>query len=134
MENQINKKTLEILSTSDGTAEQTVKALKMIFEYCNAVLTFRYANNLAKLEDLENRNDSLRRIDRERTDRHNDAIMGIRILNKMAENAELEPFYTGDTSSTSQPWRGEMARALFQFYVSVLKDDSSYGDALKKLT
>ena len=61
--------------------------------------------------------------DRTRTLMHNGIISNVRILNRMAENAGIDPVYDG-TVSEDKPYRREVANAVFEFLEDVINNRS----------
>ena len=59
--------------------------------------------------------------DRKRTNAHNAVIANVRILNRMAEQAGLNPAYEGIISE-ERPYRREVANAVLAYVESVIKN------------
>ena len=58
-------------------------------------------------------------VDRTRTLNHNGLIANVRILNRMAEKAGIDPVYDGIVSE-QQPYRRLLADAVFEYLDSII--------------
>ena len=77
-----------------------------------AVYLARIALNMAE---------TINALDRSRTVAHNAVISGVKILNRMAKQADLPPVYDGIVSE-ARPYRREVANAVFAYIEDVIRN------------
>ena len=70
--------------------------------------------------DSETYREQMQALDRSRTVAHNAVISGVKILNRMAKQAELPPVYDGIVSE-ARPYRREVANAVFAYIEDVIR-------------
>ena len=98
-----------------------VKALKQFENYHRAIFemeTWRkiYDSNVLGLEEYQN---TLKALDKQRSLCHNALLADISILNRMAEEAEIGLIYNGIVSE-QKPYRRQVADSVLAYIESVI--------------
>lgn len=71
--------------------------------------------------DRDEYNDLVSRLDSSRTIHHNAAITNVRILNRIASQYGLPPFYDG-VISEEKPYRRELGNAVLEYVETVVRN------------
>ena len=71
--------------------------------------------------DRETYREEIPYLDGIRTAKHNAVISNVKLLNRLAEQVGLEPFYTG-TVSEERPYRTELADAVLLFVREIIEN------------
>ncbi len=71
--------------------------------------------------DSETYRDVIPHLDQMRTSAHNDVILSVQILNRLAAQSNLEPFYDGVVSE-ERPYRTELADDILEFVREIIDD------------
>lgn len=98
-----------------------VHAMETFEDYHNAIYRLEITRRLFSCNAIESetyRSDTVER-DRLRTYNHNAVIAQVNLLNRMAEEASLPPFYEGVVSE-EKPYRRELANAILGFIQEVI--------------
>lgn len=98
-----------------------VHAMETFEDYQNAIYRLEITRRLFSCNAIESetyRSDTVER-DRLRTYNHNAVIAQVNLLNRMAEEASLPPFY-GGVVSEEKPYRRELANAILDFIWEVI--------------
>ena len=96
-------------------------AMETFEDYQNAIYRLEITRRLFSCNAIESetyRSDTVER-DRLRTYNHNAVIAQVNLLNRMAEEASLPPFY-GGVVSEEKPYRRELANAILDFIWEVI--------------
>lgn len=120
----IKRESLDIILENNDFASEAQLCLDNIYSYADCVIGF--ADNKKLLTTLYSGDDyreDFMKLDRDRTNKHNAAITGLRMLNRISDALEIDPVYTGDAEEDS---RGDIAHAIFEFCKANL-DSDSYG-------
>ena len=98
-----------------------VHAMESFEDYHNAIYRLEITRRLFSCNAIESeayRSDTVER-DRLRTYNHNAVITQVNLLNRMAKEASLPPFYDGVVSE-EKPYRRELANAILDFIHEVI--------------
>ena len=98
-----------------------VHAMETFEDYHNAIYRLEITRRLFSCNAIESetyRSNTVER-DRLRTYNHNAVIAQVNLLNRMAEEASLPPFYEGVVSE-EKPYRRELANAILGFIQEVI--------------
>lgn len=101
--------------------EAIVHAIKSFEDYHSAIYRLEITRRLFSCNAIESeayRSDTVER-DRLRTYNHNAVIAQVNLLNRMAKEASLPPFYDGVVSE-EKPYRRELANAVLDFIQKVI--------------
>ena len=101
--------------------DMIVKTLEAFEDYHQAIYQLEITRRLSSYNAIDPdtcRTETEHR-DRTRTVYHNAAIAQVGMLNRMAEEADLPPFYDGVVSE-EQPYRRELADAVLEFVREVM--------------
>ena len=123
----INTETLNKLIESyhdDEDALNMIEELLAVFEaYHTAIYGMEtklllYSHGMAKDGDYQK---TVEELDRTRTTRHNAVLARVNILNRMAKQYDLAPFYDGVVSE-ERPYRREVANAVLAFVETIIEN------------
>ena len=98
-----------------------VHAMETFEDYHNAIYRLEITRRLFSCNAIESetyRSDTVER-DRLRTYNHNAVIAQVNLLNRMAKEASLPPFYD-EVVSEEKPYRRELANAILDFIQEVI--------------
>lgn len=98
-----------------------VHAMELFEDYHHAICRLEITRRLFAFKAIEGdayRAETTER-DRLRTVNHNAVIAQVNLLNRMAEEAELPPFYDGVVSQ-ERPYRRQLADAILEFVREVI--------------
>ena len=103
--------------------ELIVDSLESFENYHKSIYSLEIQRELfaCGVMDSETYREKIPFLDQIRTSAHNSVISNVKILNRLAEQSGLKPFYD-DTVSEKKPYRTELADAIMEF-VSVLIDE-----------
>jgi len=101
--------------------EMVVKALETFEDYHYAIYRLEITRRLFSCNAIDSdtyRSETVDR-DRTRTVNHNALLGQVNFLNRLAEEAGLQPFYDGIVSE-ERPYRREVANAVLEFVREVI--------------
>ena len=122
---QVNADTLKTLIANradDGEMTGIIlEALESFESYHQAIYTLELKRELylRGAMDQETYREEIQYRDGIRTTRHNAVISNVKLLNRLAEQDGLEPFYAGIVSE-ERPYRTELADAVLQFVEEII--------------
>lgn len=128
MEALINRKSIDTLLKNEVFCNKTQEQLSKLYEYANIVM-----NNNSKKKalfttrktfDTKEFQEQIESIDSQRTSKHNAAMASLSILNNLAEKLDIDSVYEGEIDEF---YRGEVARAIFEFCKECLDFDEEHG-------
>ena len=113
-----------LLSACSGDSEMTeliLDALESFEKYHQAIYTLELKRMLytCGAMDTEVYREEIPRLDRIRSDRHNAVISNVRLLNRLAEQHNLKPFYEGVVSE-ERPYRTQLADAVLLYVREII--------------
>ena len=123
----VNRETLKQLiafhafdSTMTGII---VDVLESFESYHQAIYTMEVRRQLRLhgAMDDETYREEIPRLDRVRTARHNTVISNVGLLNRLAAQAGLAPFYEGEVSE-ERPYRTQLADAVLLFVREIIEE------------
>jgi hypothetical protein len=91
-------------------------------------MSYSDKKKIAALDKLESYQEAIQRLDERRSQLHEAAMTGLRMMNRMARGMGIEPVYRGGDDSDDRDDRGDMAHAIFAFCKENL-DRDMYGEA-----
>lgn len=100
-----------------------VKAIETFEAYHQAIYRLEITRRLFSCNaiDAESYRAETVERDRSRTVNHNAVIAQVGFLNRLAEEAQLPPFYDGVVSE-ERPYRRELANAVLEFVENVIRE------------
>lgn len=129
MEHTLNLQVLEQLTRkyrSDEFMTQTLEDILLSFEkYHESIYRLEISRALYSTEimDRDAYQSMIQQLDKTRTVSHNDLIVQVNMLNRMAEKAGLPPVYDGVVSK-ERPYRREVADAVLAYVRQVIVNRS----------
>ena len=121
----INRETLNSLirhfKDDKDDLDMIVKTLEAFEDYHRAIYQLEITRRLSSCDaiDPDTYRTETENRDRTRTIHHNSVIAQVGMLNRMAEEANLPPFYDGVVSE-ERPYRRELADAVLAFVREVM--------------
>ena len=108
---------------NDSMVIETIRNTIMEFEeYHYAIFEMEHFMRFRDREmDASEYRDKVTELDDNRTRKHNSILTGIKIMNRLAEQKNLEPVYEGVVSE-ERPYRREVANAVLEYVEQVIKD------------
>ncbi len=122
---QVNTGTLRTLIANHADDSELtgiiLEALESFESYHQAIYTLELKRELylRGAMDQETYREEIQYRDGIRTTRHNAVISNVKLLNRLAEQDGLEPFYAG-TVSEERPYRTELADAVLRFVGEII--------------
>ena len=123
----VNTETLHKLIENyhdDADALKMIKESLTMFEEYHAAIygmetkLFFYSHGMTKGDDYQK---TVEELDRTRTTRHNAVLVHVNILNRMAKQLGLPPFYDGVVSE-ERPYRREVANAVLEYVEGIIQN------------
>ena len=114
---------LRFFRDDQETIDMVVNALEVFEDYHKAIYVLEITRRLyatGAIDADKYRHDTVER-DRTRTINHSALLGQVTLLNRLAEEAGLPPFYEG-TVSEERPYRREVANAVLAFVRQVIVD------------
>ena len=124
---QVNVDSLNrLIDTYKDDAEMTgiiLDALESFEEYHQAIYSLELQRRLYAhgAIDADTYREKVSAMDQVRSFRHNTVLSNIRLLNRLADQEHIPPFYDG-TVSEDHPYRTEVADAVLSFVRGVIAD------------
>ena len=124
---EVNRSTLTALISAyaaDGDMTGViVDALESFEKYHQAIYTLEIQRELylRGAMDSDTYRERIPQLDQVRTSRHNAVISNVRLLNRLAEQNGLEPFY-GGVVSEEHPYRTQLADAVLLFVREIIAE------------
>ena len=129
MEKAMNLQVLEQLINkyrSDEFMTQTLEDILLSFEkYHDSIYRLEISRALYSTEimDRDAYQSTIQQLDKNRTILHNDLIVQVNLLNRLAEKAGFPPVYDGIVSK-ERPYRREVADAVLAYVRQVITNRS----------
>ncbi len=123
----VNSNTLKALISNhadDGELTGLIlDALESFESYHQAIysLELHRERHLRRAMDQETYREEIPRLDRIRSARHNVVISNVRLLNRLAGQDSLEPFYDGVVSE-EHPYRTDLADSVLLFVREIIEN------------
>ena len=124
---QVNRETLKaLIAKHSDDSELTgiiLEALESFESYHGAIYTLELKRELylRGAMDRETYREEIPYLDGIRTSKHNAVISNVKLLNRLAEQDGLEPFYAGIVSE-ERPYRTELADAVLLFVCETIEN------------
>lgn len=117
------KKLIQCYKDDAEMVEVIMDALKSFETYHASIYRMETQKYLyaAGAMDTETYRVEIPHLDKQRTSCHNEVISNVKILNRLAQQAGLPPFYDG-TVSEERPYRREVANAVLAFIEQVIQN------------
>lgn len=108
---------------NDSMVIETIRNTIMEFEeYHYAVFVLEHFMRFRDRDmDASEYRDKVTELDGNRTRKHNSILTGIKIMNRLAEQQNLNPVYDGIVSE-ERPYRREVANAVLEYVEQIIKD------------
>ena len=110
----------------DRDTIETIEEAMMSFEsYHRAIYELEFKRRLYFLGamDAEAYREMIPRMDKTRTILHNALLTQVKLLNRIAAEVDLPPFYAGEISE-ERPYRREVANAVLDYVESIIENRS----------
>ena len=123
----VNNETLKALISRHANDQELIDiltdALESFEAYHQAIYTLELNRklHLHGAMDSETYREEIPHLDRIRTTRHNAVISNVRLLNRLAEQDGLQPFY-GGTVSEDHPYRTQLADSILLFVRGIIEN------------
>ena len=119
----------EIINTNNDYSSKVNSFIDNIFSYAAFIMKEQNMIALAKVEayDTQDYQDRIKKIDNSRKIKHDAAIAALSVLNRMADNLNLEKVYNGPIDYNNET-RGDIAHCIIEYAKENL-DKDKYGVA-----
>ena len=127
MENTFNANSLEKLIQA---YQNDAEALEIIYDILRGFE--EYHTKIVEMElklkqysagklEREEYQSMVTELDKRRTMQHNSVLTGVNVLNRMAEQCNINPIYSG-TVSEERPYRREVANAILDYLQTIIEN------------